>query len=279
MILMFFLKRELRRLRRQLGRIVEIDTNTGLTTTTSDKDVAELAASINTVLERNRRTLFEKNSAEAALKRAVTNISHDLRTPLTSALGYLQMLEAGGLDEKTQARYLKTIKGRLESLSSLMNSLFEFARVIEGNTELDIRRINICNILRDTLSASYKELEAKGFTLDVEIPDKPESRLCDEDGLRRVIQNLIKNAYTHGRDHISVKVDEGVIKIANKADGLEELDTDRIFERFYTTDTSRTSKNTGLGLAIAKELTENMGGAISASTEGEYFIIQVNLPM
>jgi len=276
--MMFFLKRELRRLRRQLDGIVEIDTNTGLTTTTSDKDVAELAASINTMLERNRRTLFEKNSAEAALKRAVTNISHDLRTPLTSALGYLQMLESGGLDKKTQARYLKTIKERLESLSALMNSLFEFARVIEGNTELDIRPINICNILRDTLSESYAELEAKGFTLDVEITDKPETRLCDEDGLRRVIQNLIKNAYTHGREHISIRVDDGVIKITNKAEGLEELDTGRIFERFYTTDTSRTSKNTGLGLAIAKELTENMGGCISASVDGENFIIQIQFP-
>jgi len=277
--MMFFLKRELRQLRRQLDEIIKTDTNARLTTATSDKDVAALAASVNTMLERNRRTLFEKNSAEAALKRAVTNISHDLRTPLTSALGYLQMLETAELDDVTRARYVETVKGRLEVLSVLMNNLFEFARLIEGDAEPDIRPINICNILRDTLSESYTELEAKGFTLDVEIPDKPETRLCDEDGLRRVIQNLIKNAHTHGRDRLIVKVDDGAIKIANKAEGLEELDTGRIFERFYTTDTSRTSKNTGLGLAIAKELTERMGGNILAKTEGEYFIIQIHLPM
>ena len=277
---MFFLKRELRRLRRQLGGIVEIDTNTVLTTTTSDKDVAALAASINTMLERNRRTLFEKNSAEAALKRAVTNISHDLRTPLTSALGYLQMLESADLDDVTHARYVETIKGRLEALSALMNSLFEFARVIEDDKELDVKEVNICNVLRDMLSESYSEFETRGFAVDIKIPDSPEMYLCNEDALRRVLQNLIKNAYVHGKEYLRVRLDSGEIEITNKADGLVGLDTDGIFERFYTADASRTSKNTGIGLAIAKELTARMGGHIAASVESnKLFSIKVTLPM
>ena len=271
----FMIKRELKRLRNVLEEIAGGDTNMLLTTLMSDKDVVALAAGINAVLEQGRRGIFEKDRAEAALKRAVTNISHDLRTPLTSALGYLQMLETDDMDDETKAQYLEVVKGRLEALSTLMNSLFEFARVIEGNTEFDIKEVNICNVLRDTLSDSYAQLEANGFSVDVDIPDKPQMRMCDENALVRILQNLIKNVYVHGREYLRISVVDGVIEIANKAEGLEELDTERIFERFYTADASRTSKTTGLGLAISKELAHRMGGSIQARVENDLFIVSL----
>lgn len=273
---MLFLKRELRRLRRQLDDITAADTNARLTVTTPDKDINALALSINAMLARNRRGLYEKGRAEAALKRAVTNISHDLRTPLTSALGYLQMSEERGLDGETRARYMEIIRGRLETLSALMNSLFEFAQVIEGNIELDIKRVNICNALRDALSESYPEFEARGFTVEADIPETPDIRLCDENALRRVLQNLIKNVYIHGKAYMRVSLNGGIIEIANRADGLAELDAERVFERFYTADMSRTSKNTGLGLAIAQELTERMGGRISAEVENDMLVMRAD---
>jgi len=274
---MWHIKRSLRHMRRKLDEIVQADTNAQLTTATSDKDVAALAASINAMLERNRRDLYEKGRAEAALKRAVTNISHDLRTPLTSALGYLQMLESPGLDGKTRARYLGTARERLESLSSLMNSLFEFARVIEGSIALDMQEANVSNDLRDALSDVYAELEGKGFAVDVEIPDEPVLCVYDKDALRRILQNLLKNVCAHGREFLRVRLDGGTIEIANKADGVSELDTERIFERFYTADASRVGKNTGLGLAIAKELAERMGGGITAHVDGGLLAVRVSL--
>jgi len=275
---MLFLKRELRQLRRQLDEIIKTDTNARLTTAASDKDAAALAASVNAMLERNRRDLYEKDRAEAALKRAVTNISHDLRTPLTSALGYLQMLESADLDDVTRARYIETVKGRLEVLSALMNSLFEFARVIESDKDLDVKEVNICNVLRDALSESYSEFETRGFTVEASIPDAPEMRLCNEDALRRVLQNLLKNACVHGKEYIHVRLEDGgTIEVANKADFLAQFDIESLFERFYTADASRTSKNTGLGLAIAKELTERMGAQITASVEGELFVARVRI--
>ena len=274
---MFFLKRELRRLRRRLDDIISTDTNARLTTATSDKDVAALAISINSMLERSRLTIIEKNHAEAALKSAVTNISHDLRTPLTSALGYLQLLESIGLDDDTKARYIDVIKGRLDVLATLMNSLFEFARLIEEDNKLDICEVNICNLLRDELSESYLEFESRGFTVDINIPDTPEIRLCNEDALRRVLQNLMKNAYTHGREYLSVCLDADSIVIANKASLHDGFDVDRLFERFYTADASRTGKNTGLGLAIAKELTKLMGGQITAALDGDLLVVKVSM--
>ena len=271
--MILFAKRELRRLRRQLDSIIITDTNAQLTTATSDKDVAALTASVNAMLERNRQALFEIERAEATLKRAITNISHDLRTPLTSALGYLQLLESSDLDNDTRGRYLSIVKGRLESLSELMNSLFEFAQVIESDTEYTIQEINICNILRDIVSEFYPELERKGFAVEVDIPSKPQLRMCNEDALRRILQNLLKNVCTHGREYLRVGLTDGAIEIANKAHNLKELDMERLFERFYTADASRTSKNTGLGLAIAKELAERTGTRITAQVSGELLVM------
>ena len=278
LVWLYLLYRDIRQLRENLLNITQSDTNSKLTTDTFNKDVVGLTASINTMLERNRRDIFEKAGAEAALKRAVTNISHDLRTPLTSALGYLQMLTDSGLNEETKLRYLETVRGRLETLSVLMNNLFEFARVMEGDVAYNIQPCNICNVLRDALSDNYMELENKGFAVDADIPDMPVICRCDKDALRRVLQNLLKNAVVHGREHLRVRLDGDAIEIANKADGLADMDTGKMFERFYTSDAARTSGNTGLGLAIARELVTRMEGNITAYVDGDYLVMRLALP-
>ncbi|MDR0221326.1 MAG: HAMP domain-containing histidine kinase [Lachnospiraceae bacterium] len=273
---LFLLKRDIRQLWQRLGAISETETNALVTTETFDKDITALSGSVNKALERSRRDVYERTRAEAALKRAITNISHDLRTPLTSALGYLQMLEAPGLDAETKTRYLAIVHGRLEALTLLMNNLFEYASVMEGNIKLDIKEVNVGNIMRDALSASYVDLENKGFTVEADIPDTALC-ICDEDALRRVLQNLIKNVGVHGKEYLRVRLAGGVIEIANKADGLADLDTASIFERFYTADASRTSQNTGLGLAIARELLTRMNGRITAEIEGGLLVMRVYL--
>ncbi|MCL2367707.1 MAG: HAMP domain-containing histidine kinase, partial [Oscillospiraceae bacterium] len=226
----------------------------------------------------NRKDHFEAQRTEAELKRAITNISHDLRTPLTAARGYLQMLESPDIDAETRSRYLEVIRGRLDNLTVLMSDLFEFARIIEGNTTFDIQQVNIGNALRDALSEAYGELERKGFTMVVDIPNAPNTCLCDPDALRRVLQNLLKNVCIHGKEYLRIRLAEGKIEISNKADGLNKIDVAHMFERFYTSDASRNNKNTGLGLAIAKELTERMGGQLLASKENDVLVMQIVLP-
>jgi len=157
----------------------------------------------------------------------------------------------------------------------LMNSLFEFTRVIEGNITYNIQRVNVCDILRDALSASYAELEAKGFSVDADIPDTPVFCQCDKDALRRVLQNLLKNVWVHGKEFLRVRVHGSEIEIANRADCLDELDAARIFDRFYTADASRTGQNTGLGLAIASELISRMGGRITAKVDGDMLGVRI----
>lgn len=270
-------KRDLRKISQKLTDITQTDTNSRLTTDTFDKDISALIQAINRMLQNNRQGFLEVQRTETALKRAITNISHDLRTPLTSARGYLQMAEKGQADRDALARYHGIIHGRLDELTTLMDSLFAFSRAVEGN--ITLTRVNIGNTLRETLVGNFAEIEAKGFTVEDNIPDTLVYSLCDEDALKRVVQNLISNATTHGKDYLRVHLTDGVIEIANKVEDMYRLDVDNIFERFYTADTSRTSKRTGLGLAIAKELTEKMGGSIFAQKDGNMLVVSVKLPL
>ena len=269
----FFLKREVRHLNLALLEIVGEDTNVQLTTLTNDRNMAAFVKTINAMLERNRQDHIEKMRTETNLKRAITNISHDLRTPLTAARGYLQMLDTASLDESTRARYLGTVHERLDTLQSLMNSLFEFARVLEGDEAMAVQPVNVGNLLRDVLSANYTQLESRGFDVAVDIPTAPVVWACDPDALGRVLQNLIKNAYTHGRERLAVRLTGDRLEIANKTAG--SVDTSQIFDRFYTADASRSNKSTGLGLAIVKELMTSMSGSVFAQVEGDWLTITV----
>ena len=272
----FFLKREVRHLNLALLAIINEDTNAQLTTLTSDKDMAAFTKTINSLLARNRQDHIEKIRTETDLRRAITNISHDLRTPLTAARGYLQMLASAALDADTKAGYLSIIEERLDALQTLMNSLFEFARVMEDDVPICLQNVNMNNMVRDVLSANYTQLEAQGFAVNVAMPDAPVVWICDADAMERVLQNLIKNAYTHGKDSLRIRLSQNAIEIANKLSG--PLDTAQIFDRFYTADASRSNKSTGLGLAIVQALVARMGGEVSARVEEELLVMTVAFP-
>jgi len=267
------LKKDIFQIGSRLKVIADVDTNAQLCTSTFDKNISNLVEAINKSLEKGRKDFTRAKKLEADLKRAITNISHDLRTPLTSAKGYLQMIEKSDLDIKTRLRYLSIIEGRLDALTVLMDSLFDFSRALEG--DLSFKKVNICNLLRDSLSENYLELSSKDFVVESEIPESPVYFNCDENAMKRVVQNLIKNACVHGKDYLSVKLSDGVLKIINNVDEINKLDTARIFDRFYTADAARSSKRTGLGLAIVKELLEKMGCEVKAETKNNLLSVVV----
>ena len=271
----FLIKREVRGIKRKLEEVMQDETNAHIGTSTFDGDMVALVESINGLLEKTRKDYLKMLKTEADLKKVITNISHDLRTPLTSAKGYLQMIEEGQLDEESRRHYSEIVKGRLNALTELLDSLFAFSYALEG--ELTVKSVDVSQILRETLLSNYLELEARGFTVRSQIPEAPTYHYCDEDALARVIQNLIKNAYVHGTNFLRVKLEEGAIEIANEIEHPDEIDTMAIFRRLYTTDAARTNKRTGLGLAIVKELTEKMGGDILAKVEGKMLVIRIKL--
>jgi len=275
LLVIYMKKREVRKLNLALLAILETDTNAQLATGMTDSDIAAFVATVNILLARDRQRTFETARTEANLKRAITNISHDLRTPLTASRGYLQMLSDETLDAETRAKYLQIVQERLATQTTLMDSLFEFAQVMEGREMSAAEDVNLCNVMRDVLSANYALLVEKRFDVDAQIPDTPVICRGNKDAIERVLQNLVRNACVHGQEYLRITVAEGVIEIANRVENIHEIDTSQLFDRFYTADASRTNKTTGLGLAIVKELAAQMGWDVAAKAVGEMLVFRV----
>jgi signal transduction histidine kinase len=247
------------------------------TTETVDKDVTELCLTINGILAKQKKIMAASEKSNREFRQAVTNISHDLRTPLTSAIGYIQMIKSGKTPDAKKLEYLDVIEQRLKSLSSLMNGLFEYTQIVEGKVTQNIEKVNICNVLRNIISDYYGDFMDKNFTVEIDIPDSPVYILCDAGSFKRIVQNLIQNVLIHGTEYFKLTVAGGTVTYQNKVLNPETIDADRLFERFYTADLSRSGSTTGLGLAIVKEIARNMSGEVSAALEKDMLNICVYL--
>lgn len=276
-VVIVLLKRDIRQLYRTLRTIEKSDTNMRATTETFDKEVSALCGTINDILEKQKKITIASEKSNGELRRAITNISHDLRTPLTSAIGYVQMLKSDKTPDDKKCEYLNIIEYRLKSLSNLMSELFEYTQIIEGKITQNIEKVNICNILADILSSFYDDFTERRFVVEVDMPNTPVYVICDLNSFKRVSQNLIQNVLVHGVEHFRLSVDGGnnVITFQNKVANAESLDIERMFDRFYTADLARSGGNTGLGLAIVKELVQSMGGRIKAFKEDD--ILKINI--
>lgn len=270
-------KSNVRSLNKTLQSINSSDTNMLLTTASSDKDICSLIISINRLLESQKeiKALSQRESRD--FKQAITNISHDLRTPLTSITGYVQLIKSDKTSQDKKDEYLLIVQERLVYLSQLLNSLFEYTKIIEGKSIFNIERVNVCNTLRDTISANYQGFIEKGFEVNLSITDEPLLCYCDNKALERVFGNLIQNALLHGIDYFEISVKDGSIIFKNKVKNISELDVEMLFDRFYTADLSRSSKSTGLGLAIAKELLNKMGAEITAYSQNDLLAFCIKL--
>lgn len=276
---LFLLKKDIRSIKEQLDIIQNTETNALLTTGTFDKDIIKLNDTINSLLKKRKSESLKLKKAEANMKQTITNISHDLRTPITSALGYIQLMDSGDISEDKRKEYLNIIEKKLKVLSAHAGQLFELSRILEGKS-INPQKINVCNVLRDILAGFYDSFMQNGFEVKIEIPDVPIDIIADEEAVRRIFQNLSQNALVHGINRFQVKVDEAANQIifSNQVKQEEHIDIDNLFERFYIGDLSRTSKSTGLGLAIAKTLTEEMGFTLSAEIREDVISFCVRLP-
>ncbi len=280
LIYIFRLKRDIASINKSLQTIKNAHTNMRLTTITFDKDVCDLSIAVNDVLDKQQQLVIESEKASNEFRQGITNISHDLRTPLTSAVGYIQMMKSNKVTESKKLEYLDIIENRLRSLTALMKELFDYTQVVEGKLDVNLEKVNIGNVLCEQLSSFYEDFSQKGFQVEVDIPNTPVFAVCDAHLLARVSQNLIKNVLAHGTERFELVVQETerTIIFRNKVADLGGLEVDRLFERFYTTDASRSSKRTGLGLAITKEIVLSMDGEISACVEGDMLSIRILLP-
>ena len=248
------------------------DTNTLIDISCGDKYMRDLANSINQQLRILHKEKHRFQQGDLELKNAITNISHDLRTPLTATCAYLKLLEQEEMSEKAR-RYLTQIQNRTEALKNLTEELFRYS-VVTSSQELKLENVNVVNALEDSLLAFYGMMQEKGIQPQIELPESPIWRELDVGALNRIFSNIISNAlkYTDGNFSVCMKKD-GSIVFSNTAENLNPLIVGRFFDRFYTVEASRNS--TGLGLSIAKLLTERMGGLIKADYSDKRLSITV----
>ena len=269
------LRRAARRMREQMAN----ETTARLALPCPSAGAEELLSCLNQLLElrQEERALYRRKEQE--LRRQIANVSHDLRTPLTSILGYLQLLEGEGLPLEKRAEYLAVIEGRARTLQTFIAAFYDLSRIEGGELPLEREKVDLSRALSDQLAAAYEQIEESGLVMEVDIaPDMPPV-WADGGAVTRIFSNLLTNALRHGEDTLTVKLyREGnavVSAFSNRADGLTAEDAAHVFERFYTADKMRTGQSTGLGLAIVKALAERMGHTVAARWEDGVFTIEV----
>lgn len=237
------------------------DTNTLIDISCGDRYMRDLANFINQQLDKLHQERHRFQQGDLELKNAVTNISHDLRTPLTAACAYLDLLEQEEMGDKARY-YLSQIHNRTEALKNLTEELFRYS-VVTSTQELKPEKVNVVNVLEDSLLAFYGMMQEKEIQPQIDLPESPVFRELDISALNRIFSNIISNAlkYADGDFSVCMKKD-GSIVFSNTAESLNPVTVGRLFDRFYTVEASRNS--TGLGLSIAKLLTERMGGLIKS---------------
>lgn len=269
---LFLLRRALKDVVSDLREKLCSDTNTRITTASSDRAVRKLAAELNTELSALRAQKLRLDNRNTELQNAVTNLSHDLRTPLTAISGYLDLLDR---EEKsdTVTRYLSHIRNRTEALKGLTEELFRYS-VVTSQQTLKREPVNLVRALEESLVSFYGAMQERGIQPEIHLPESPVWRELDAGALSRVFSNIISNAIKYSDGDFTVEMKEdGEITFANTAADLSAVEVGRMFDRFYTVEAGRNS--TGLGLSIAKLLTERMGGRIEAEYQHKCVAIRL----
>ena len=262
-------------LREQISRWLADDTNAKLRIPGRDRTMRKLAAELNSRLLELRKARLQYRSGNQELHEAITNISHDLRTPLTAICGYLELLEQEETSDAVK-QYLAVISERVEALTQLTEELFRYS-VILSTREFREDPVDLKAALEESLAAFYTALTERGITPNVRLPEEKVVRLLDRAALLRVFSNLLQNAVKYSDGDLNIILTAaGEIEFSNSAAALNKVEVGRLFDRFYTVEAARNS--TGLGLAIARTLIEQMHGTISASYEDSKLFIHILFP-
>jgi signal transduction histidine kinase len=275
----FLYKREIRSIAKRLQFIRDNDTNMKINLQVKMKEINELAVQLNHIINYYKIEKIAISKAQLEFKEEITNISHDLRTPLTSIAGYVQMLESEKTPKEKKSEYYNIIRRRIETLVKMLDEFFEFTRIESDEYPLQLEKINAGNVLADVISLFYYDFISKGEEPNIQIPSTPIYIHVDKDALTRIFQNLIKNYLNHGTGNISISIkEEGnhvCITFKNYAPNIDSEEAESLFKRFYTADKSRTKKTTGLGLSIVKNFVAKMNGKVEAYVEDSFLIINV----
>jgi hypothetical protein len=273
LIKIYLMKKSAREIKTGFADRLTADTNTLIDISSGDKDMRFLAESLNEQLRllRSERRRFTQGDRE--LKNAVTNISHDLRTPLTAICGYLDMLEKTDDREKID-RYLAIISERTETLKLLTEELFRYSVILSDEGDFEREDVLVNKLLEDSIMGYYGALSEKGIVPNVRITDRKIIRNLNAAYVSRIFSNLLNNALKYSDGDLDIELsDTGEITFANTARNISAVQSEQLFDRFYTVEAARNS--TGIGLSIAKNLAQRMGGTIKADYADSRLVITI----
>lgn len=268
--------KSIKEIRRGFSEKLEDDTNTLISISSTDKAICALANDINIQLRRLRKQQLRFQLGDTEIKNAVTNISHDLRTPLASICGNLDLLEQEELSEAA-SRYTEVIRNRSEVLTQLTEELFRYSVIMTAESDGIKEPVIINNVLEECIAASYTALTERNIFPDIQMPQEKIIRNLDRSALARVFSNLLNNAVKYSDGDLKITLYQtGEIIFSNTASGLTEVQVGKLFDRFYTVETAR--KSTGLGLAITRTLVEQMKCTIYANYKNSILSICILFP-
>ena len=265
-------KNDINYMEKKLRKIIYDKTDEKIMLYTSDKQIQSLLTQLNSLLEHSHKTVADFHGVERSLRKMLSNISHDLKTPLTVILGYTEII----LNDKTVSpekrdSLLQTVNLKTLEVLDLITRFFELVKIESEDSNYENTKIELNEICRKVILEYYEILTKKGFEVSIEVPAESTFVWGNEEAIERVLNNLISNSINYGADgkliglKLTSKDDFAYIEVSDKGKGIDEIDKNRVFERLYTMEDSRNKlyQGSGLGLTITKRLVEQMGGSIS----------------
>lgn len=256
----------------KINHIISNKTSEKLLVFTNDKYLISVLIEINNLLNYNQLSAADYMKTENSMKKMLSNISHDLKTPLTVILGYVETLQLDSdLSSEEKEHLLLKVQDKTKELINLINKFFDLAKLESGDKDIPIKNINMNEICRKNILSFYDILTNKGLEVDINIPENNFYALGNNEALDRILNNLISNAIKYGDKGniigLTLRADNEFVYIDvwDKGKGITEFHKDKIFERLYTLEDSRNKscQGSGLGLTITKRLVEELGGEIS----------------
>ena len=278
-IIMWKYQRQVKDICRQLAFLMKHDSNMLIHREFGLGGIGMLSDRLNDLLELRRKEKQYYQEKETLIADTYTNLSHDIRTPLTSLDGYFQLMEACENVEE-QRRYLNIIHERIHSLNEMLEELFMFTKLKNESYRLELTSCCINRILKETVFSYYDDWVRREIQPDIQITEEQLYIDGNKQGLSRIIQNVIKNGLDHGEKKIRIVLkreqNQAVLRISNQVTASEQIDIEHVFDRFYKADAARSKTSTGLGLSIAREFVRRMNGEIGAKIEENKFIVEMS---
>ena len=275
LIKLYLMKKSLKEIEISLEQILKEDTNNLITISTSDKNIRKIAQILNKNLKDLRKQRLQYENGNQELRRTITNISHDIRTPLTGIIGYMDLIKEE-VDENKKQKYLEIVERKANDLTLITEQLFNFSKIMDTPTHIKKETYCINEIIEDTLVSFYSIFRAKNIVPKIDICKEKIYRDIDKNTMTRVFENILSNVSKYSDGNFKVRLESnGKITFSNKTESLDATTAQKIFDRYFTVENAK--KSTGIGLSIAKQLVELNGGKILAKYQNGDLIIEIEM--